>query len=82
MLARVKRCQRPLLRYAFSSDAVGPTGRFVLFLNTGGEPHVLGAKNIYYDSIEGAVRAVPGMNIDYSVQADINNFVCPTPAPR
>jgi hypothetical protein len=78
MLARVKPCQRRFVRYAFTTAANGR--QFVMFFGPyqgGVEPHVLGAKNLYYNPREGLSFPLPGEPVDYSVRADSASLGCP-----
>jgi hypothetical protein len=78
MLARVKPCQRRFVRYAFTTAATGR--QFVMFFGPfqgGVEPHVLGAKNLYYNPREGLSFPMPGEPVDYSVRADSIQLGCP-----
>jgi hypothetical protein len=77
MLARVRPCERSLLRYAFTSNG----GHFIMFFDTGSgeDPHVLGERNIYYQRREGRGIPVMGDGAGYSLQADIDKVGCVDP---
>jgi hypothetical protein len=79
ILARVRACQRPFVRYAFTNDA-NESRRFVMFFQSPHDdwPHVLEQKNLYYKKDVGTTFALhPAGWTDFSLSADARSHPCP-----
>jgi len=80
VLAQVRTCQRPFVRYAFTNDA-NDSRRFVLFFQSPHDdwPHVLEQQNLYYKKDAGTTFAVHrfGRAPDFSLAADVRSHPCP-----
>jgi hypothetical protein len=80
ILAQVRACQRPFVRYAFTND-VDESRRFVMFFQSPHDdwPHVLDQQNLYYKKVEGTTFALHsgGSLPDFSLPADMRSHPCP-----
>lgn len=80
ILAQVRACQRPFVRYAFTND-VDESRRFVLFFQSPHDdwPHVLDQQNLYYKKADGTTFALHsgGSLPDFSLAADMRSHPCP-----
>ena len=80
ILANVRKCQRPFVRYSFSND-VNESRRFVMFFQSPHDdwPHVLDQPNLYFKKEDGSVFSMSygGRTPDFSLEADIRSHPCP-----
>lgn len=86
ILAEVKPCQRPLVRYGL----FGPSADDMVFffkVPPGQVTHVLGAQNLYYNPRNGTMVPMPdNPNFEQikaqGIQWDVHHEPCPSPAPE